>query len=134
MARVGVLSVGIVLLAAGAAGYIAPVTATGFTIPQVYDLCQSDMAQFAQSLEMFVGSQEITKICMDFKNYAFAVYGSGVVGIILVIVGAVTSGAKQDESQLEDDDEPIQILKERYAKGEITKEEFEQMKKDLKNS
>ncbi len=29
--------------------------------------------------------------------------------------------------------DPINIIKERYAKGEITKEQFDQLKKDLKN-
>jgi putative membrane protein len=39
------------------------------------------------------------------------------------------SDRHQGESK--DSETPIDILKKRYAKGEITKEEFDQMKKDL---
>jgi len=38
---------------------------------------------------------------------------------------------KQAKERKEEESEPIKILKMRYAKGEISKEEFEQMKKDL---
>jgi len=33
--------------------------------------------------------------------------------------------------KIKSDIDPLQILKGRYAKGEITKEDFEKMKKDL---
>jgi putative membrane protein len=34
-------------------------------------------------------------------------------------------------SESKDSETPIEILKKRYAKGEITKEEFDQMKNDI---
>lgn len=53
---------------------------------------------------------------------------------ILIILGVVAlvrylGGTKQ--SSTDKDKTPLEILKERYAKGEINKKEFEEMKKDL---
>ena len=48
--------------------------------------------------------------------------------VILIIVFAVKSnpfGEKQNSES------PLEILKKRYAKGEITKEQFEEMKKSI---
>ena len=48
--------------------------------------------------------------------------------IVLIIVKAVgqNTGAGQNSEKT-----PLEVLKERYAKGEIDKEEFEQKKNDL---
>lgn len=52
-----------------------------------------------------------------------------IVGIVMLIAWAVEKlaggdGRRQEESALE-------ILKKRYAKGEISKEEYEEIKRDL---
>lgn len=47
----------------------------------------------------------------------------------LVIYGAIVLFRKS--SHKDNGNRPIDIIKERYAKGEITKEQFESMKKDL---
>jgi putative membrane protein len=63
-------------------------------------------------------------------------YGIGIIGLILwilVIIGLVLlikylwvgSGAKRGEESA------LEILKKKYARGEISKEEFEEKKKDL---
>jgi putative membrane protein len=56
---------------------------------------------------------------------------SWIFGLILiaVIVWAVFRLAGSGQSR--DRKDPIQILKERYARGEIEKDEFERMKREL---
>jgi putative membrane protein len=63
-------------------------------------------------------------------------YGIGIIGLIfwiLVIIGLVllikylweSGGAKREQESA------LEILKKRYARGEISKEEFEEKKKDM---
>jgi len=55
-----------------------------------------------------------------------------IVGVVLLIRWAVRSGGRGGEDR-ERTRDPLTILKERYAKGEITREEFERIKADLKD-
>jgi putative membrane protein len=52
---------------------------------------------------------------------------------VLVVFGAVyiVQSISRRTGQPRSDETPIDILKKRYAKGEITKVEFERMKEDL---
>ena len=52
-----------------------------------------------------------------------------IAGIIILIVWAVRKAGSTQKTSQESIDKAIQTLKERYAKGEITKEEYEEMKK-----
>ena len=56
-------------------------------------------------------------------------YVLAVFGIVLIIAGAIAPSKSEEDE--ETDTNSIDILKERYAKGEITKEEFDKMKEDL---
>jgi len=52
-------------------------------------------------------------------------------GIIALIVWAVTRFTRDHEIRASGKRGALDIAKERYAKGEITKEQFEQIKRDL---
>jgi len=72
------------------------------------------------------------------KNWAIALIGSiasfliwniiGLIPLILIIISRDEFGTGISETSQQI---PLDLAKERYAKGEISKEEFEQIKKDL---
>ena len=51
-----------------------------------------------------------------------------IIGAIIIVVQLLKSHGSDSTKQLS----PLDIAKKRYAKGEIKKDEFEQIKKDLK--
>ena len=51
--------------------------------------------------------------------------------IIGAVVYAIAQNSKLKGSETDSGEKPLDILKKRYAKGEITKEEFDKIKKDL---
>lgn len=71
-----------------------------------------------------------------YHNFMFGGIWFGWIFWILIIVLVVwlvvnqNSRSKQNFNNPQSES-PMDILKKRYAKGEITKEQFEQMKKDL---
>ncbi|GAG67051.1 hypothetical protein ES703_68230 [subsurface metagenome] len=54
-----------------------------------------------------------------------------IIGIVLLIVWLVKRASYPGEIPTTKTGNAMEILKERYAKGEITKKEFEIMKKDI---
>ena len=88
-------------------------------------VCDSGVGQFSQMLP------QVVMVCSEFHTLMMGMYGFVILGIVLIIVGAVVSGKKNDVQEREVEDDALDILEKRYAKGEITKEEFDKMKRDL---
>ena len=99
MARVGIIGIGIILIVLAVVGYITPlpVTIAGITgsttIPKVVAFCNSGVGQFSQMLP------EVVLACSEYNNLLMGIYGSGLLGIILIIVGSVVPRKKNDESR-----------------------------------
>ncbi len=51
--------------------------------------------------------------------------------IVVVIVGIQQFTTRNQQFNNQDSETPLDIITKRYAKGEITKEEFEEMKKKI---
>jgi len=135
--NIAIVSVGCLLLVIAVIGYILPMGDIGLTVIGVDQLCSSGFGQLGQAF-----SGDAQQICGQYKIMALAIYGLGLLGIILIIVGSVVKGNKtekeedgqhllRDELNPKEDETSMKILKERYAKGEISKEEFDDMKKNL---
>ena len=54
-----------------------------------------------------------------------------ITGLIIWLVVAALQGSGASDSTANKADSPMEILKRRYAQGEIDKEEYEAKKKDL---
>ncbi len=67
----------------------------------------------------------------DFFGFGFGFMWIFWLLLILVIVWAVKSGMSAGSSDKQSEKSALQILEERYVRGEIDKNEFEQKKRDL---
>jgi putative membrane protein len=55
-----------------------------------------------------------------------------IVVIVWAVIKVVANNNINDNTKLSSGNDALEILKRRYAKGEIDREEFEEMKKNLK--
>jgi len=69
---------------------------------------------------------------MDWGGMWFGwVFWLVIIGLIIWGVKVIVDNSRDRRNLPPPQDEALNILKKRYARGEISKEEFEQMKKDL---
>jgi putative membrane protein len=54
-----------------------------------------------------------------------------IIASIIWLVASLVGRSRRGDNKLHSTESPMEILKKRYAKGEINKEQFEQMKRDL---
>ena len=91
MARAGALGFGIFLFIVAGAGFVFPITDMGHTVPQINDLCQSGLGQLGQ----IFGGSEVQQRCSEYRSLTYGIYGFGLIGLILIIVGAAVPGKKR---------------------------------------
>ena len=71
---------------------------------------------------------------MDFGYFGYGGMFMGMLLIVIVVAAVIYLFVREARPKADyrlSGETPLDILKRRYAKGEITKDEFEKMKKDL---
>ncbi len=95
MARGGIVGFGIFLLVLAIIGYIITINNLGWTTPVVNDLCTSDLGRFSQLFREYA-----QQACSQMKYITFGIYGFGLIGIILVIIGALVPSKSKKKNNL----------------------------------
>jgi len=95
VAKIVIIGVGICFILITMIGYVFPIASEeGYSLPQVVSLCNSEMGQFGQGF-----SEQIVKECSEYNSFLMGIYGSGVVGLILIIVGAVIPSKSKERKE-----------------------------------
>ena len=74
---------------------------------------------------MMWGAQEGMGWWMVFGGIWMVIFWGAIIWLIVWGVGQVSGGGRRSE------DHPLEIARTRYARGEITREQFEQLRRDL---
>ena len=75
-----------------------------------------------------MGSYGMMGFGMGFGFIFMLIFWGVLIGLVITVINASRSGGSNSDSQ---SDSPLEILKKRYARGEINKKKFEERKKDL---
>ena len=70
-------------------------------------------------------------IAMEGISTIWVIIIAAVIIILLVWILTRTGTSERTKLEANKEDSPLDILKKRYAMGQITKDEFEEMKQDL---
>jgi putative membrane protein len=58
-------------------------------------------------------------------------FWGGLIALIVMTVRATTSSKSSNATSPSNNETPLEILKKRYAQGDISKEEYEEMRHDI---